>query len=152
MGVLYHWYGVYQGFGGRIHFENSVLGIFKHYIHLRGVLECVFKCPGKKISNMVSPGNLTTRMRTASKFCAHICAASPETFVLDLISQCFSGIIVPWPECHSVFLEPGPTGRGNPPPGAGGTRPAVSPPLTSKKLSKNPSRQSLVREFVGESI
>ena len=37
-------------------------------------------------------------------------------------------------------------GLGNPPPAAGGTRPGETGPLTSKKLSKNPSRQSLVRE------
>ena len=39
-----------------------------------------------------------------------------------------------------------PRGRGNPRPGAGGTRRGKLHPLTSKKLSKNPSRQSLVRE------
>ena len=72
----------------------------KLYIHLRGVLECVFKCPGKKISNMASPANLTMLSRTASKFCAHICAAPPEIFFLDLKSYEHSGIIGPWPECH----------------------------------------------------
>ena len=38
--------------------------------------------------------------------------------------------------------------RGNPLPGAGGTRPSELHPPTSKTLSKNPSRQSLVRELV----
>ena len=42
--------------------------------------------------------------------------------------------------------EPGQTGRGNPVPACGGTRPGDAGPLTSKRLSKNPSRQSLVRE------
>ena len=72
----------------------------KLYVHLRGVLECVFKCPGKKMSNMASPANLTMLSRTASKFCAHICAAPPEIFFLDLKSYENSGIIGPWPECQ----------------------------------------------------
>ena len=72
----------------------------KLYVHLRGVLECVFKCPGKKMSNMASPANLTMLSRTASKFCAHICAAPPEIFFLDLKSYENSGILGPWPECQ----------------------------------------------------
>ena len=43
--------------------------------------------------------------------------------------------------------EPSQIGRGNPPTAAGGPRPGNVGPLTSKKLSKNPSRQSLVREI-----
>ena len=93
------------------YFEDSVLGISQPYVYLRGVLECVFKCPGKQLSNMVSPANLTTRMRTASKFCAHIRAASREIFVLDLKSYESSGIIGPWPECQ---LTPTATTRQQP--------------------------------------
>ena len=55
------------------------------YIWRMGALECVSIAPGKKIGNIASPANLTITARTASKFCAHIRAASPETFVLDLI-------------------------------------------------------------------
>ena len=82
-------------------FSQKQYSIFtKLYVHLRGVLECVFKCPGKKLSNMASPANLTMLSRTASKFCAHICAAPPEIFFLDLKSYENSGIIGPWPECQ----------------------------------------------------
>ena len=59
--------------------------LFYQYIHLMGALECVSIAPGKKSANIASPANLTITARTASKFCAHIRAASPETFVLDLI-------------------------------------------------------------------
>ena len=72
----------------------------KLYVHLRGVLECVFKCPGKILSNMASPANLTMLSRTASKFCAYICAAPTEIFFLDLKSYENTGIIGPWPECQ----------------------------------------------------
>ena len=49
---------------------------------------------------MASPANLTMLSRTASKFCAHICAAPPEIFFLDLKSYENYGIIGPWPECQ----------------------------------------------------
>jgi hypothetical protein len=65
----------------------------------RGVLEFVLKRPGKQMSNVVSPANLTIISRTAPKFCAHIRAECPEIFVLDLKSYESSGMIGPWPEC-----------------------------------------------------
>jgi len=41
-------------------------------------------------------------------------------------------------------------GWGNPVPACGGSRPGEAGPLTFKKLSKNPSRQSPVREKGGQ--
>ncbi len=43
---------------------------------------------------------MTITARTAPKFCAHIRAALPEIFFLDLVSLVISGTIEPWPECQ----------------------------------------------------
>ena len=44
---------------------------------------------------------MTITARTVPKFCAHIHAALPEIFFLDLISLVISGSIEPWSECQS---------------------------------------------------
>ena len=86
--VLKPWCEVLDStFGGKINFQKSDLWVPCELVgSLGGVLECVLTYPGKNKSNIASPANLTIIARTASKFCAHIRAASPETFVLDLIS------------------------------------------------------------------
>ncbi len=48
----------------------------------------------------MSPAQMTITARTVPKFCAHIRAALPEIFFLDLISLVISGTIEPWPECQ----------------------------------------------------
>ena len=65
-----------------------------------GVLECVFMCPGKILSNEASPANLTSIARTVPKFCTHIRAEHPEIFFLGLEDWGIPGIIGPWPECQ----------------------------------------------------
>ena len=49
---------------------------------------------------------MTITARTVPKFCAHIRAALPEIFFLDLISLVISGTIEPWPECQPEESRP----------------------------------------------
>ena len=47
--------------------------------------------PGKKNTNIIPPAQMTITARAAPKICAHIRAALPEIFFLDLISLVISG-------------------------------------------------------------
>ena len=64
----------------------------QHYEH--------FLASWSKIANIIPPAQMTITARTVPKFCAHIRAALPEIFFLDLVSLVISGTIEPWPECQ----------------------------------------------------
>ena len=49
---------------------------------------------------------MTITARTAPKLCAHIRAALPEIFLLDLISLVIYETMEPWPECQPEESRP----------------------------------------------
>jgi len=101
------WYIVTMLPFGNLAYSGYVFA--KCYVCLMGVLECVFKGPGKKCSNMASPANLAIISRTASKFCAYSRAIQPEIFFLDLKSYENTWTIGPRPECQLELFAGSPT-------------------------------------------